>query len=184
MNKENNNANKFTYQFSYVFKINDNVHVTRDFNVKDYNDKFRESYEANELMLEIMGDGSARCNGFTGIIPSALKEKSIQKVWRDSKFQYFDEEHDVNPTSTLSFEIKKRIGGEKEVILATQFETNSFQASVLKYADIREKLPVIMETIKASMSATSYTTTYSGVTLDRYNKITKKKLNSVMNEHK
>ena len=186
MSKENaKKAIKYTYEFNYVFKVNGVEQVSRDFNVKNYNDKFRESLEGHDLLVDIMGDGSAKWNGVMGIIPNVIKKNSIQKLWKSFEFDNFAEQPLKTKNTTLTFEIKKRVGDTKEVILATEYETNAFQPSNFKYkVDIREELPEIMESIKTAMSLDSYTTSYSGVSLKRLNKLPKKELSNIINERK
>lgn len=178
-------AIKYTYEFNYTFKINGVEQVSRDFNVRDYNDKFRESLESHDLLVDIMGDGSSKWNGVVGMIPSVIKNESVQRLWKSLEYDKFNEQPIKTKNTTFSFEIKKRVGDNKETILQTEYENNFFQPSLFKYKlDIREVLPEVMETIKTAMSMDNYTTTYSGEQIKRYNKIHKKELNNILNERK
>lgn len=182
--KDTQKAFKYTYEFNYTFKINGEEQVSRDFNVKDYNDKFRESLESQGLMTEIMGDGTNFFGGYLGIIPTILKDKTAQRLWRAYEINKLNSPEFKQETATLSFEIKKRVGNSKETILITEYETNAYPSAVLEYVDMRDQLPRIMETIKETMSQNNFTTTYCGAKLKRYNKISKKDLNYIMNERK
>lgn len=167
----------YTYEFNFTIKINDYILVTREFNVKKYNDKFRESLEARELMNDLMGNGST--TGYLGLIPKYLVNKSINELW-ENDYEYPHTKKDKN--DVLVFEINKRTLGDvdtKETILSTAYDVSDLQYRVRSQIDLKPILKTVIMVIKDAMSQDKYTLDYGGLKLTRYNKLTRKQLEAI-----
>lgn len=172
------------YDFNFTVKINGNILVIREFKVRNYNDKFRESLEAEQLMRQILSDGF---NNQMGMIPELLAKQSMDDLWYKYDHNYLDspsltevkEKADV-----ITFEINKRtVGTHKETILSANLETRIHYTS-FRSNDNRHKtnivltpiLKPILELIKDTMSQKTYTLYYGDVKLNRLNKVNKRDL--------
>lgn len=177
MSKTQVNTTNFVYEFNYTIKINDNILVTRDFNVKNYNDKFRESLEAMELMKDLMAGGNA---GTLGIIPDYFVKKSIDDLWDKYESGSDNPHFGAKRKDVLVFEINKRaFGDNRETILATKFDADVLQQIVKKSIDLKPILKDVTSLIKEAMSKNSYTLTYGKTRLNRLNKISKREIEAI-----
>lgn len=177
MSKPNENEKAFIYEFNYTIKINDNILVTRDFNVKNYNDKFRESLEARELMEDLMGDASA---SRLGMIPQYFVNKSIDDLWEKFESGVEEPNFGAKRKDVFVLEINKRAIGEyRDTILAVKFDADVLQQVVKKSIDLKPILKDVTQTIKEAMSRNTYTLTYGKTRLTRANKISKKQLETI-----
>lgn len=184
------------YGYSYTLKINNNILVTRDFNVSGVNEKFRESCEMNDVMTLIMGDGSPRCNGFTGIIPSIIKNNSMKHMWDcyDGNGKLYELNIPNAKTTTFTFELNKRLNSAKhddlyETMVSAVFIADQYQPMVLKKndnyrIDLKGVLPKITSLLQdyMSMKTSSYTKEFNGVELKRFNKYSDKQLKRMRGE--
>lgn len=175
LEKKQNEIN-YNYEFNFTIKINEHILVTREFNVKKYNDKFRESLEAKELMDDLMGNGNA--TGYLGLIPKYLVNNSINALW-----QSYDYEPNVpkrEKSDILVLEINKKfLGDTKETILSTYYDVSNLQYRVRTQIDLKPILKTVINNIKEAMSQDKYTLTYGDTKLTRLNKITRKQLEAI-----
>lgn len=175
---KNEETKVYNYEFDFSLKINENILVYREFNVKGYNDDFRESLEAKELADEIMGN---KYSFIEGILPGVIKSSSMDLLWdgfNPNKAQTLKEStstDDQTRPNRFSFEIRKKQGNGKEVILTSIFDANDFQGKLR--IDLKDNLGKIKDLIKDYMSKGKYTKSYLGSPLKRANKITKRELN-------
>lgn len=169
-----------SYEFDYSLKINDNILIHRDFNVRKYNKNFRESLEYRELVDELIGDFRS---GKMGLITKVLKKASIEQCWdtyNPNRVQSFEESisrDDLGKSDEFLFEITQKIGNKRDTIFSCKFSGDPYQPKTRVKIDIKEELPEILETIRFYLSKSEYTKKYGSVKLDRLNKLSKRELN-------
>lgn len=150
-------------RFEFVLYINKNIICQRYFSIKDFNEKVLKSLELKELMDYLVGT----CNGqfgSLGIIPSHLKTKAIDYLWRNYN-PYAPKKDDVKTNSDkediFDFEIKV----DKMTVAQSTFSGNLFPPQVRYQVDIKEIIPTIINEIKTTFSQKKYTTKYVDVVL-------------------
>lgn len=125
-------------RFEFVLYINNHIICQRYFNVKDYNPESIKSLEMKELIDRIAG---LNIDGFGkhGIIPTFLKDKSVEYLWENyNPYQVQVEDNTKTQTGKIDnfqFEIKV----DKRVVARTEFSGNIFPTHVRYKVDIAEK---------------------------------------------
>lgn len=158
--KPNIYAKKIEEQrFEFVLYINDHIICQRYFNVREYNPDSIKSLEMKELIDRIAGLNIGTI-GQHGIIPSRLKQKSVDYLW-DNYNPYFVQTEETNKNQTekidnFQFEIKV----DKVTVAKTQFSGNIFPPKVRYQVDIKEIIPDIMTEIRDYLSQKKYTLEY------------------------
>jgi hypothetical protein len=152
MTATNQPAKKFdeNLRFEFLFCINNDIICQRFFNVRDYNEDVLISLELKELIDSIAGTGVTE-----GILPSFLKEKSVDFLWK-SFDPYAEPSMNLdtqNKNDVFSFEIKV----DKNTVAKTTFSGDLFPKKVKQYVDIRELIPTIMAEIRTVFSQKKYT---------------------------
>lgn len=147
-------------RFEFVLYINKHIVCQRYFNIRDYNEKSIKSLEIKELMDRLVG-----MNGRLGLIPSRLKSKSIDYLWKNYN-QYYQQKPEIGKNifeklDTFDFEIKV----DKNIVAQSTFSGNFFPPQVRYQVDIKEIIPDIISEIKDALSAKKYTTKYADVVL-------------------
>jgi len=167
----NNSRNEIAYRFDFVLKINEFFIVHREFNIKNYNEKSRESLEMKELMDELMGMNCP--SGKLGLIPNLLKKGSIEYLWEHFN-QYTVqtvEESKIKDSNSrvdnFSFELREY----GELIGSANFSGEYFQPKIRVKVDVKEVLPNIMEEIRHYLGKNEYTTKYGKQVLKRNNRL-------------
>lgn len=174
------NYDSFNYEFDYSLKINNNILIHRDFNIRNYNKLFRESLEYKELESELVGDFRT---GHPGLITNVLKKSSINQCWENfnpNRVQSVEESlnvDDMGKSDVFTFEVTQKVGSKREVIFTTNFSGDPYQPKTRVRIDIKDELPQVLETIRFHMSKSKYTKKYGSVTLNRLNNLGKRELN-------
>lgn len=178
-------------RFEFVLYINKNRKIAegkkppivcqRYFDIRDYNEDSLNSLEMKELMDKIMGMGSD--TSVMGIIPSHLKGKSEELLWRQYKPWKNAESKDLyKKEDIVSLEIKV----DGRTVAESQFVANVFHPQARYKIDIKnltdcygnkldkdgnvtedrdshvsiDIIPRIMREIRDYMSRKRYTTSY------------------------
>ena len=134
-------------RFEFLFYINNHIICQRYFNIRDYNEEVLNSYELYYLMDTIAGEN--------GIIPSLLKEKTVDYLW--NSFDPYAEPAvnlEQNPKKDVfSFEIKV----DKKTVVKTDFSGDVYPKKVKFMVDIKVSIPEIMGEIRTVFSQKKYT---------------------------
>lgn len=176
---ENINYSNYFFEFQYSLKMNKIGLFTRDFNILGYNNKFRESLEAKELMEELMGDGPR-----LGLIPRYLKDRSVNDLWdayEKNELYRIPKKGKKRPTKFV-FEITKKISGtnQKEVILSAEFDAIDIQKAALTDIDMRANFKEIVQTIRKYATMRSLTNEAHDTKLTRNNRLSRKLVNLIV----
>lgn len=169
-----------SYEFDYSLKINDNILIHRDFNVRKYNKQFRESFEYRDLVDELVGDFRS---GKMGLISKVLKRASIEQCWETynpNRVQSYEESIsrvDLGKSDEFLFEITQKVREKRDVIFSCKFSGAPYQPKTRIKIDIKDELPEILETIRFYLSKKEYTKTHGATKLVRLNKLTERELN-------
>lgn len=157
-------------RFEFILYINDNIICQRYFSVKDFNEDSVYSVELKELMDRLVGMNTGGYSGLhsgMGIIPSHLKKKSMDIMWRfynphNIYQQKFEENRNIfDKEDIFNFEIKV----DRETIAESTFSGNYFPQQIRYQVDIKEVIPNIISEIRHTLSKKSYTHEYADVRL-------------------
>lgn len=162
----NTNMNKKVEEqrFEFVLYINKHIICQRYFNIRDYNEESVKSIEIKELMDRIVGMNNGT-HGSMGIIPTHLKKKSLEFLWKNYN-PYYPQKEDAyknifEKEDIFDFEIKV----DKASVAQSTFSGNFFPPNVRYQVDIKELIPTIISEIKDSLSEKNYTKNYADVAL-------------------
>jgi hypothetical protein len=150
--------------FEFVLYINKHIICQRYFSIRDYNEKVLKSLELKELMDRLVGVNNGKF-GNMGLIPSQLKSKSVDYLWRNYN-PYLSKKEDTTkiPSDREDmFEFEIRVN--KEPVAQSCFSGNLFPPQVRYQVDIKEIIPSIISEIKYTFSQKNYTTKYGDVKL-------------------
>lgn len=151
-------------RFEFVLYINKHIICQRYFNIRDYNEKSITSLEIKELMDRICTTTSQE-NGTMGIIPSHLKKRSMEYLWKNYNPYYPQKEvqhkNIFEKEDIFDFEIRV----DKSAVAKSTFSGNFFPHEVRYQVDIKELIPNLISEIKDYLSQKNYTTTYADVAL-------------------
>ena len=151
-------------RFEFVLYINKHIICQRYFNIRDYNEKSIVSLEIKELMDRICATTSQE-NGTMGMIPSHLKKKSMEYLWKNYNPYYPQKEvvykNIFEKEDIFDFEIRV----DKSAVAKSTFSGNFFPHEVRYQVDIKELIPNLITEIKDYLSQKNYTTSYADVAL-------------------
>lgn len=151
-------------RFEFVLYINDNIICQRYFPINHFNTNSIKSYEIKELMDNICGMNNGKY-GTLGIIPTYLKNKTIEFMLTNSYYYLNQPEQAVKTTSdkedNFSFEIKV----DKKTIAKSIFSGTSFHQKFRYAVDIKEIIPAIISEIRSKLSKKNYTKTYLNISI-------------------
>ena len=158
---------KLKTPYEFVLKINENIICQRYFNVRNYNEKFRESLEVIEMTDEIMG-----VNNYLelGIIPEFFKKQCMAKLWGSYNPSYYQTRVRKRDNLENEYYFNLQVLINKEVVADTSFSAALFHYTIRYNIDIREIIPTIVNVITNYMSLDNYTEKFGGVLLNRHNK--------------
>jgi len=157
-------------RFEFILYINKNIVCQRYFSVKDYNPNSRYSLELKELMDSLVGMNIDRYSGLhsgMGIIPSHLKRKSMEIMWRfynphNIYHQKIEEGRNIfDKEDIFDFEIKV----DKHIIAESTFSGNFFPQQIRYQVDIKEVISNIISEIRHTLSKKNYMFEYADVRL-------------------
>jgi len=143
--------------FEFTLTINGNILCKRYFSVRDIN--FGNFKDVKPMMDELTGMDNDYFGGM-GLIPTYLKDKSVDYLWRTYN-PYFKQTED-NIDRRNVFENEDLIGfkitffdfrrNEERLIGETQFSGNFFPPKVRYEINIRDIIPNIIRTIREHVS--------------------------------
>jgi hypothetical protein len=144
-------------RFEFVFYINNNIIVQRFFYVPKYNHQFTKSYEAKELMDEIIGMNGEL--GRLGLIPASFQANNMRELWDSYNPYYTQTEDRIKSWDLFSKEdhFSLKIKVDKRTVAEGYFCGNFFPTSIRHSVDINPIIPEIIETMKHYMSLDEYT---------------------------
>jgi hypothetical protein len=170
MNKNYKGYQSGEERFEFLFFINEkHLICKRAFDVRDYNDKSRESLEIKTMMDSIAGM-NLNSIGTMGIIPTFLKKRSIEDSWLNYRPYINQTQEDVlynNTQKQNSFKFEVRVDGE--TLATSYFDGNNFSPSARWDINILELVPEILSEIRYYLSKKNYTKNYGSVKLKRHN---------------
>ncbi len=146
-----------SYPYEFLFLINGNPIVGRNFPIKDFNEDSLHSYELKETI-----DAAA------GVIKRLFKNKTYE--YMDKYFNYY------TPVNTESsnianiyenedfFTIQIKVRGR--VVCERIFSGNDYPPNVRYDVDIRKIIPEIIEILQQGLSEKNYTKKYENYSLD------------------
>lgn len=137
------------YPFEFMFLINDNPIVGRNFPINGFNKKSILSYELKETIDSIVVQ-----------IQRFFKDKSCDYLYR--YHNYYNNEDSLNIEDVYEDEdiFKFQIKYKGRVIASRIFSGNDFPPKVRYDVDIRKIIPRIIEKIQESLSQKKYTQNY------------------------
>ena len=164
--------------FEFSLKVNDNIICKRYFNVRNYNENFRESLEVKHMLKDIMGiDDSYNL----GIIPDFFKGKCVNKTWESYNPSYYQKKIRAKDIYEIEDNFYFEVLIDGEVVASTCFSGNLFQYNVRRKIDIKPIIPKIVRSIEYWMSQNEYTSEYADISINRENKLTGKALSDYEN---
>jgi hypothetical protein len=151
MDKTTTNRNVEALPYEFTLYVNNNIVCQRYFDINYFNEDCLNSLELKEMIDNITGmnyDG-------LGIIPSYLKEKSVNHLWENYNPYSTDESYKSVNKKRDQFRFEFKV--DKRVVIESTFPNEFFSFSPYLSADIREVIPEIISEIRFSTSQKKYT---------------------------
>jgi hypothetical protein len=145
------------YPYEFLFLINGNPIVGRNFPIQNFNNDSVSSYEIKETIDYV-----------TEMIRKLFKEKTYE--YMDKYFNYYSEttSEETKPIDIYEnedfFTIQIKVRGR--VVCERIFSGNDFPPNVRYDVDIRKIIPKIIDYLQQSLSMKNYTKNYCGYSLD------------------
>jgi hypothetical protein len=131
--------------YDFELLINNKIICKRYFNIRDYNNKCRKSYEIKEMISDLVLT-----------IENQLKLKSIDSLW-DSYNPYVSKNvSNVNERNNKNDMFKLNISLDSKIIISGYFDANKYQPKIRYQVDIKPIIPTLMKTIRFYMSISDY----------------------------
>jgi len=146
-----------SYPYEFLFMINGNPIVGRNFQIKDFNRDSLKSYEIKETI-----------DGAVDIIKKLFKDKTYEYMDRYYNYLVATTAENTEPIDiyenedffTLQIKVKGRVVCEKI------FSGNDYPPNVRYDVDIRKIIPKIIEYLQQGLSMKNYTKNLCGYQLD------------------
>jgi len=146
-----------SYPYEFLFMINGNPIVGRNFQIKDFNVDCLKSYEIKETI-----------DGAVDIIKKLFKDKTYEYMDRYYNYLVATTAENTEPIDiyenedffTLQIKVKGRVVCEKI------FSGNDYPPNVRYDVDIRKIIPKIIEYLQQGLSMKNYTKNLCGYQLD------------------
>ena len=152
------NVNFANQRFEFLLKINNNIICQRYFSIDGYNNRVLSSVELKELVDTLCGMNNGQF-GTCGIIPSFLKDKSVDYLWdRYDPYSEVRREEDASERDIFknedifTFEIKV----DKNIVAKSVFSGNWFPTMVRYQVNIKPIIPNIIEEITEFFTRKQY----------------------------
>jgi hypothetical protein len=143
-------------RFEFVFYINDKIICQRYFRIDNFNIDSISSYEIKDLMDIICGMNLGDY-GYLGIIPTYLKNKTLDYLWDNYKPYQTNNDQFLNikneKNDIFQFEIK--IDGI--MVSKSAFSGNYFHPKAKQNIDIKDIITEIISEIRYFLSRKNYT---------------------------
>ena len=142
-------------RFECVLYINNHIICQRFFNIRDFNEESLKSFELKELMDVLCSYNDVE--GQMGVIPTHLKNKSVDYLWSTyNPYSLQTEQPSKNLFEKLDdFQFEIRV--DKRPVAKSVFSGNYFPQKVRYAVDIKEIIPTIMFEIREFLSRKNYT---------------------------
>jgi hypothetical protein len=143
------------YPYEFLFMINGNPIVGRNFNVKNFNKESLRSYEIKETVDSVVE-----------VIKNHFKNNTYDYMEKYYNFYTTAEEtekvdiYENEDFFTLQLKVKDR------VICERIFSGNDYPPNVRYDVDIRKIIPQIIDYLQQGLSMENYTKNYCGYSLD------------------
>lgn len=154
-------------RFEFLLYVNNNIICQRGFNIRDYDEKFTDVVESNEIRVfpefseikDLMDSLTGMNNGVfgeLGMIPNYLKSKSMNYLWENyNPFTYQGSDSYKSPNKkgdVFQFEIK----ADNITLAKSEFPNEFFTLNPKINVDIREIIPEIIKEIRYYLSLKNY----------------------------
>lgn len=165
MGKENKYSD---YPFEFLFRINGNIVVGRNFQVFGFNEQSLKSMDIKYMIDEVVDtlhkDFMKKTENYLYKYydPYAEREE-VEEQLANSERNIFDEE-DIYQVDVLYNDSKTK-GNKKRLIVSKQFTANNYPPKVRYDVNIRKIIPKIIKTIQLGLSQKNYTQEYAGIEL-------------------
>jgi hypothetical protein len=146
--------------FEFLFKINGNIVVGRNFWVKDFNNESLKSIDVKYMIDEVVDilhkDFLKKTENYLYKYydPYAEREE-VEEQLANSERDIFETE-DVYQVDVLY---------QNKVFISKQFTANNYPPKVRYDVNIRKIIPKIIKTIQITLSQKNYTKEYAGISL-------------------
>ena len=137
------------YPFEFMFLINDNPIVGRNFPINGFNKKSILSYEIKEVIDDIVD-----------MIQRYFKENSCEYLYRYHNYYNYKDSLNIEDVYEDEDIFKFQIKYKGKIISSRIFSGNDFPPKVRYDVDIRKIIPKIIEKIQESLSQKKYTEKY------------------------
>lgn len=131
--------------FDFTLFINDKIICKRYFDIRDYNNNCKKSYEIKEMISDLILT-----------IENQMKLKSINSLW-DSYNPYVSKNlSNVTERNNKNDMFKLNISVDSKIIISGYFEGNKYQPKVRYQVDIKPIIPTLIKAIRFYMSISDY----------------------------
>jgi len=153
---QNHSDNFKDLPFEFILYVNNHIVCQRFFNVSNFKEESLKSRELIDMMKRIGGMNMGQF-GQMGIIPTYLKEKSMDYLWEN--FNPYETQSEVTYKATNKkgdmFKFEFKVGGR--VTSEIEFPNEFFTLNSRSNVDIRLIIPEIISEIKETLSKKRYT---------------------------
>ena len=131
--------------YDFELLINNKIICKRYFNIINYNNNCKKSYEIKEMISDLILT-----------IENQLKLKSINSLW-DSYNPYVSKNvSNVTERNNKNDMFKLNISVDSKIIISGYFDGNKYQPKIRYQVDIKPIIPTLMKTIRFYMSFSDY----------------------------
>jgi hypothetical protein len=151
MENKTSNRNVEEQPYEFTLYVNNNIVCQRYFDIHYFNEECLSSLELKDMIDNITGmnhDG-------LGIIPTYLKEKSVNHLWENYNPYITDDSYKSINKKRDQFRFEFKV--DKRVVIESTFPNEFFSFNPKVSADIREVIPEIISEIRFSTSQKKYT---------------------------
>lgn len=145
-----------SYPYEFLFMINGNTIVGRNFNIRNFNRESISSYELKEIIDSVVH-----------VIREHFKNNTYDYMEKYSNYYTTAEETDkvsiYDNEDYFTFQLKVK----DKVVCEKIFSGNDYPPSVRYGVDIRKIIPKIIDYLQQGLSMENYTKNYCGYNLDR-----------------
>ena len=143
--------------YEFLFMINGNPIVGRNFPIYNFNKESLKSYEIKELVDEV-----------TNIIRNLFKERTYEYMEKYCNYFYTSSEEDTKNVNIYEnedfFSVQIKYNGR--VVIERIFSGNDYPPNVRYDVDIRKIIPKIIDYLQQGLSEKNYTKKYCDYQLD------------------
>lgn len=146
------------YPYEFLFMINGNPIVGRNFPIKNFNEESLKSYELKEII-----------DGAVGIISNHFKEKTYDFMEKINNYFVMSTTEENQPPVDIYenedfFTLQIKVKGK--VVCERIFSGNVYPPSVRYDVDIRKIIPKIIDYLQQGLSGKNYTKNFCDYQLD------------------